>query len=99
MYRSESFDKYLSEKLHDPEFAKSYFLELTNDEDEPLTIEEALRTSIRAMGITEFSKLIGERKSNVANFLNGSRKLKQETLNKYLAPFNLRVKLTLEEAA
>jgi antitoxin component HigA of HigAB toxin-antitoxin module len=99
MYRSSSFDEYLSQKLHDANYAQAYLFQLVNDEESPLEIEAAIRELINIMGVTEFSNLIGESKSNVGNFLNGKRKLKQETLNKYLAPFKLKIKLILEQAA
>ena len=98
MYRTSSFDKYLSEKLHRPNFAQAYLLELVNSQENRLDIDDALRETINIIGITEFSKLIGENKSNVSNFVKGNRKLKQETLNKYLIPFRLKAKLKLEAA-
>lgn len=96
MYRSDSYDEMISKKMQNPIFAKEYLLSLVNDEDEPMEIEEALSFAISRMGVTEFSKMINESKSNVGNFLNGTRKLKEETLNKYLAPFGLRIKKILE---
>jgi antitoxin component HigA of HigAB toxin-antitoxin module len=85
--------------MQNPEFAQGFLLGLVEDEDEPMEIEEALRFSINRMGVTEFSNMIGESKSNVSNFLNGTRNLKEETLNKYLVPFNLKIKKVLEELA
>lgn len=99
MFRSDSYDELLSGKLHNPLFAKSYLLELTTNKEEPMEIEDALKFVIRKMGVTEFANLIGENKANVGNFLNGRRSLKEETLNKYLMPFNLKVKKILEDAA
>lgn len=99
MYRSNSYDEKISKKMKNPEFAQEYLLSLVNDEDEPMEIEDALRFAINRIGVTEFANLIGESKSNVGNFLNGKRVLKEETLNKYLAPFSLKVKKVLEEVA
>ena len=99
MFRSGSYDETISKKLHEPEFAQEYLLGLVNDEDNPMEIEDALRFIIQRMGVTEFARLVGEKKSNVGLFLNGSRKLKEETLNKYLTPFKLKIKKTLEEIA
>lgn len=99
MYRSNSYDEKISKKMRNPDFAQEYLLGLVNDEDEPMEVEEALKFIINRMGVTEFGNLIGESKSNVSNFLNGSRKLKEETLNKYLMPFKLKVKKILEQIA
>jgi hypothetical protein len=99
MYRSNSYDEAISKKMLNPEFAQEYMLSLVNDDEEPIEIEVALRLVINRMGVTEFAKLIGESKSNVGNFLNGHRVLKEETLNKYLAPFHLKIKRILEEVA
>lgn len=99
MYRSNSYDEAISKKMQNPEFAQEYIRSLVNDEDEPMEVEDALRLVIGRMGVTEFANLVGENKSNVGNFLNGQRVLKVETLNKYLAPFHLRVKKVLEDVA
>lgn len=99
MFRSNSYDEKISEKMLNPDFAQEYLLGLVNDEDEPMEVEEALRFIINRMGVTEFANLIGESKSNVGNFLNGTRNLKEETLNKYLTPFRLKVKKVLEQVA
>jgi DNA-binding phage protein len=99
MFRSNAYDEKISDKLHNPEFAQEYLLGLVNDKDESLDIEDALRFTIKRMGVTEFANLVQESKSNVGNFLNGSRKLKEDTLNKYLAPFGLKIKKILEEVA
>jgi hypothetical protein len=99
MYRSNSYDEKISKKMKNTEFAQEYLLSLANDEDEPMEVEDALRFTINRIGVTEFANLIGESKSNVGNFLNGKRILKEETLNKYLAPFSLKVKKILEEVA
>lgn len=99
MYRSNSYDEKISKKMKNPKFAQEYLLSLVSDEDEPMEIEDALRFAINRIGVTEFANLIGESKSNVGNFLNGKRVLKEETLNKYLAPFSLKIKKVLEEVA
>ena len=99
MYRSDSYDKKLSQKLQDPEFAQEYILSLVQDEEEPMDIESALCFVIRRMGTTDFANLVDEDKGNVDKFLKGRRNLKEDTLNRYLEPFDLRVKKTLERVA
>lgn len=99
MYRKNSYEEMFSKQMQDPEYAQGFLLGLINFEEEPMEIEEALRVVINRMGVTDFARMIGENKSNVASFLNGSRKLKEESLNKYLKPFKLRIKKTVEEVA
>lgn len=99
MYRSDSYDRKLSEKLKDPEFAQAYLLALVEDDDEPMTIEDALRQIIGKMGTTDFATLVEEDKANVDKFLKGQRVLKEESLNNYLRPFGLRLKKALEKVA
>ena len=48
------------------------------------------------MGIKEFSEISGVRIQNISDFVNGRKNLKQETLNKYLAAFNLKSKIVVE---
>ncbi|MBL6991858.1 MAG: hypothetical protein ISR65_18895 [Bacteriovoracaceae bacterium] len=98
MYRSNSYDETLSQELKDPEFAQEYLLALTEDEDEPMDIEDALRLAITKMGTTDFAQIISEDKANVDKFIKGKRNLKEDTLNRYLSHFELKIKKTLEVA-
>lgn len=98
MYRSDSFDKKLSQKLKIKKFAQAYLLELIEG-DGGLKIEDALKITIQRMGVTDFANLIGLPKSNVAEFLSGKRRLKMESLDKYLKPFSLRTELILKKVA
>ena len=99
MYRNNAYDEDLAKEMQDPEFAQQYLLNLVEDKDEPIIIEEALRMAIPRMGVTEFSCKIKKSKTDVDKFLRGERNLKPETLNEYLVPFNLRIKVTLEKVA
>lgn len=99
MYRSDSYDEKLSQKLKDPEFGQEYLLELVENEDEPMDIESALRFMIGRMGTSDFAGLVRENKANEDKFLKERRRLKEETLNRYLKPFHLKVKKSLERVA
>ena len=98
-HRSESYDEDLAKEMKDLKFAQQYLLSLIEDEDEPLSVEEALRIAIPRMGVAEFSRKIKKSKTDVDKFLRGERNLKPETLNEYLVPFRLRIKVTLEKVA
>ena len=89
MYRRTTFDEDFSRDMQGPVARNAFLLALIQDEDEPMSIEEALRFTIRQMGTVEFAALVGEKKQNVGKFLSGERNLKRETLDKYLKPFGL----------
>ena len=85
--------------MQDSEFAQQYLLNLIEDEEEPMSVEDALRMAIPRMGVAEFSRMIKKSKTDVDKFLRGERNLKPETMNEYLVPFKLRVKVSLEKVA
>jgi DNA-binding phage protein len=96
MYRSNIYDEDFSRDMEHLIARKVYLMELIENEDEPMSIEEALRFTIRRMGLVEFSNLVGEKKQNVSKFLTGERNLKRETLDKYLKPFGLHTVLQVK---
>ena len=98
MNRAKSYDQELSEKLGDSKFAQAFLIGLMEGED-GLTVEDALRHTIKRMGVKEFSQSVGVPHSNIQEFLKKKRQPKPETLNQYLKPFRLRVKLVLEKAS
>jgi hypothetical protein len=98
MRRSNSYDENLSQKLKNLAFAQEYLLALVDADDKnAIEIEDALRLAISKMGTTDFAKLVGDDKANVDKFLKEKRILKEETLNRYLRPFGLRVKKELKK--
>src|SRR4051812_48372636 len=58
MNRASSYDEDLSAKLQDPKFAQSFLMGLMEGE-EGLSIEDALRHTIKRMGVKEFSEATG----------------------------------------
>ena len=98
MKRSSSFDVYLSKQLEDITFAQGYILDLMEGED-GLSLEEALRTTIRQMGVKEFCERAQMRKQNVNDFLAEQRNLKRETIDAFLKPFGLRTRIIVEKAS
>jgi hypothetical protein len=99
MYRNNAYDEDLAIEMQDSEFAQQYLLNLIEDEEEPMSVEDALRMAIPRMGVAEFSRMIKKSKTDVDKFLRGERNLKPETMNEYLVPFKLRVKVSLEKVA
>jgi len=99
MHRNSSYDADVAKDLQKSSKAvQSYLLGLTEGDD-GLGTEEALRITIKRMGIKEFCEMTRIPMPNVMEFLNGKRKLKPETLEKYLKPFGLRIRLALEKAS
>lgn len=97
MNRKTEYDKDVSRKLRHPEYAQRFMLGML--EDDEFAIDDILVVVAKIMGITEFSKFVGEKKSNVSSFVNGRRKLKEETLNKYLKPFKLKIVKVIQKVA
>ena len=98
MYRNSSYDEDLARELQDFEFAQGFLLTLMEGE-EGLSLEKALRHTIQRMGIKEFCELAQIPMPNVMEFLSGKRKLKPETLDRYLHPFGLRTRVIVEKAS
>ena len=85
--RSKNWDENLSGKLRDREFAKHYLLSLIQDQG--LTLREALRETILAYGVSEFSKICGLAQPNISRALDEGSNPTLSTLEKLLAPFSL----------
>ena len=98
MYRTESFDKLLSEKLKNPEFASEFLLSSMEEED-GLSLVDALKRVICIMGIKEYSEMSGIHRNSVSRMIAQDDIPKIETLDRYLFPFNLRAKVEVEEVA
>ncbi len=88
--RSEDWNIDLAKRLRQPTFARAFLLASI---DEGLTIQQALGKIIRAIGITEFAAQVGMPRSNVQRAIRPQHNPTQETLNRLLAPFRLRLSL------
>ena len=98
MFRHGSYDAQLASKLQDTEFAREFLLSLMEGDD-GLPLLEALKQTIRRMGVQEFSAISSIPAKSISRTLNNDRMPRLETLNRYCAPFGLRVCLTLKKAA
>lgn len=86
--RSREWNEGLSQDLRDPEFAREFILASM---DEGLTIQTALGKVIRAYGIKEFAKKVRMAGPNLVRALDARHNPTQETLNRLLKPFGLRL--------
>lgn len=85
--RSESYDKAMAKEMQNTDFARGMVLHAIDSGD---SIEDALRYSIRRMGIKEFSHKSGISIQNVSAFTRGKRKFGFGNLSKCLAVFGLK---------
>jgi DNA-binding phage protein len=98
MNRDSSYDKILAKELQDLEFAKEFLLGLMEGE-EGLFLLDALKHTIWRMGIREFSEISGVPEKCISRMLHSENIPKIDTLDKYMAPFGLKVKISLENVA
>ena len=90
MYRSDEYDQKLAKKLQNPKRAGEFLLGLTEGRGglEPL---DALKHTIKRMGVKEFSSLAGIPSTSVSRMLNSDNVPKIETLKTYFGFFGLDV--------
>ena len=81
--RSKSYDEFISEKMKNLDFARESLMAAIEHFGDG--VEEALKDTIQKMGMKEFSELSQIPIQNISSFIKGRRKLKIETLDKYLS--------------
>ena len=88
--RSRDWNLGLAEDLQDVEFAREFLLAAI---DEGVSVQRALGKVVRAMGVQEFAALVHMAGPNVLRAINPQHNPTQETLNRLLRPFRLRLSL------
>lgn len=88
--RSKDWNVGLAQDLRDPEFAREFLLAAI---EEDVSIQIALGKVIRTIGIKEFSARIKIASPNVVRAINPRHNPTQETLNRLLKPFRLKLSL------
>jgi DNA-binding phage protein len=88
--RSRDWNKGLAEDLSDPAFAREFLLAAI---DEGVPLQRALGKVIRAMGVKEFAARVRMASPNVLRATNPRHNPTQDTLNRLLKPFRLRLSL------
>ena len=86
--RSQNWNEGLSEDLRDPEFARE-FLMASLDEGVPLQV--ALGKVVRAYGVKEFARKVKMASPNLVRAVDRRHNPTQETLNRLLKPFGLKL--------
>lgn len=89
--RSKDWNEGLSADLKDPEFAREFILAAIED---GMPLKTVLAKTIRAYGVKEFAKAIKMAESNLVRLLSSRSNPTQETLNRLLKAFGLRLAVT-----
>jgi DNA-binding phage protein len=88
--RSKDWNEGLAKDLRDPAFARQFLLAAI---DEGVPLQLALGKAIRAMGVKEFAAKVRMPSSNVLRAIHPRHNPTQDTLNRLLKPFRLRLSL------
>ncbi len=88
--RSRDWNKGLAQDLRDQEFAREFLLAAT---EEGVPIQIALGKVIRSMGVKEFAAKVRMAGPNVLRAIHPRHNPTQDTLNRLLKPFRLRLSL------
>jgi len=88
--RSEDWNIGLAHDLQDPKFAREFLLGAV---EEGVPVQLALGKVIRAMGVKEFAAKVRMASPNVLRAINPRHNPTQDTLNRLLRPFKLRLTL------
>lgn len=88
--RSENWEKGLADDLRDPAFAREFLLAAI---DEGVPLQLALGKVVRAMGVKEFAAKVKMASPNVLRAIAPRHNPTQDTLNRLLKPFRLRLSL------
>jgi probable addiction module antidote protein len=90
--RSKDWNEGLARDLQDPEFAREFLLAAM---EEGVSLQQALGKVIRTIGVKEFSRTTGIASPNLLRAIHPRSNPTQETLNRLLEPFSLRLSLAL----
>ena len=88
--RSKDWNEGLAEDLQDPGFAREF---LTAAVEDGVPLKTALAKVIRATGVKEFAEAVGIPSPNVLRAIHPKHNPTQETLERLLKPFGLRIGL------
>ncbi len=94
--RSRDWNEGLAQDLRDEEFARAFLLAAM---DEGVPIQHALGKVIRAMGVKEFAEKVQMASPNVLRAIHPRHNPTQDTLNRLLRPFRLRLSLARLDAS
>lgn len=88
--RSRDWNEGLAEDLKDKEFAREFLAAAVED---GIPLQQALAKVVRAAGVKEFAARIDMSSSNLLRAIHPKHNPTQETLERLLRPFGLRIGL------
>ena len=88
--RSRDWNEGLAEDLRDKAFAREF---LTAAVEDGVSLQQALAKVVRAAGVKEFAARVDMPSSNLLRALHPNHNPTQETLERLLKPFGLRIGL------
>jgi DNA-binding phage protein len=88
--RSRDWNEGLAEDLKDPAFAREFLAAAVED---GVPLQQALGKVIRATGVKEFAALVDMPSPNLLRAIHSRHNPTQETLERLLKPFGLRIGL------
>ena len=92
--RNKSYDEIMAQKFESLSYAQGYLINIV--EEEQLSVEEALRETIKAMGLQEFSNKSGISIQGVSDFVAERHNWSTDKLAKTIKKvFKLQVKLAV----
>jgi DNA-binding phage protein len=94
--RSEDWSVGLARDLQDPKFAREFLLGAV---EQGIPVQAALAKVIRAMGVKEFAAKVQMASPNLVRAISPRHNPTQETLNRLLRPFKLRLTLARIESS
>ena len=94
--RSKNWSARRAEELKDLAFAQKFLAGAVAD---GIPLQQALGEVIRAAGVKEFAAIVGMPSSNVLRALSPVHNPTQQTLDRLLRPFGLRIGLALINAS
>ena len=86
--RSKEWNTDLAADLQDPAFARGFLMAAVDD---GVAVQEALGKAIRAMGVKEFARQVRMASPNLLRAINPRHNPTQDTLNRLLGPFGLKL--------
>ena len=93
--RNKSYNKVLAQKFKKPEYARGYLMNIIKREK--LSVDEALRETIKAMGLKCFSDKSGLSIQAVSDFVAKRQNWSMDKLSNHIKNvFKLKVKLSIE---
>ena len=86
--RSRDWNRGLAGELQDPAFARGFLMAAVDD---GVSVQQALGNVIRAMGVKEFAGRVRMASPNLSRTINPRHNPTQDTLNRLLGPFGLKL--------